>query len=62
MEEAKEYKAYLKALKKATESVNKDKKKPVQSKRILSMTTFSDGGMCRGAGAAVRGTNFKGVM
>ena len=62
MEEAKEYKAYLKALKKATDSVAEDKKKTPKSKRILSMTTFSDGGMCRGGGAAVRGTNFKGVM
>jgi len=66
MEEAKDYKAYLKALKEAT------KKKPTSStsdyikrrKQLAGIKTIklSEGGMCRGMGAAVKGGNFKGVM
>jgi hypothetical protein len=61
MEEAKEYKAYLKALKEAT------KKKPTnfikRRKELAGIKTIklSEGGMCRGMGAAVKGGNFKGV-
>jgi len=60
MEEAKDYKAYLKALKAATDSVKKDKyKKRVKALgKFPAVKTFSCGGM----GIAVKGGNFKGVM
>jgi hypothetical protein len=58
MEEATEYKAYLEALKKATDSVKEDKQdkaaKAVAKNRI---TNFSCGGM----GIAVQGGKFEGV-
>ena len=58
MEEATEYKAYLEALKKATDSVKEDKQdkaaKAVAKNRI---TYFS----CGGLGIAVKGGKFEGV-
>ena len=58
MEEATEYKAYLEALKKATDSVKEEKQdkaaKAVAKNRI---TNFSCGGM----GIAVKGGKFEGV-
>ncbi len=65
MDEAKDYKAYLKALKEMT----KKKDKPTSSaagyvkrrKQLMSIPTFSGGGMCRGMGAAIKGGDFKGV-
>ena len=58
MDEAKDYKAYLEALKKATDSVKEDKQdkaaKAVAKNRI---TNFSCGGM----GIAVKGGKFEGV-
>ena len=68
MDEAKDYKAYLKALKAATDSVKKDKYKKYKKnigagiKVLPDVAKFSGGGMCRGMGAAVKGGNFKGVM
>jgi len=58
MDEATEYKAYLKALKEATDSVKGDKQdkaaKAVAKNRI---TNFS----CGGIGIAVKGGKFEGV-
>tara|TARA_R100001460_G_scaffold33177_1_gene64870 strand:- start:286 stop:453 length:168 start_codon:yes stop_codon:yes gene_type:complete len=54
MEEAKDYKAYLKALKEATED-GKKKPKPVKPVKM------SVGGECRGMGIAVKGGKFEGV-
>ena len=65
MDEAKDYKAYLKALKEATKKKNTSaadfikRRKQLAGAKILKM---SGGGMCRGMGAAVKGGNFKGVM
>ena len=53
MEEATEYKKYLEALRKATESVKEEKKKPKPKIQKLS---------CGGMGIAIKGGNFKGVL
>ena len=63
MDEAKDYKAYLKALKEAT------KKKPTSSasdyikrrKQLAGVKTIKNFS-CGGMGIAVKGGNFKGVM
>jgi len=65
MDEAKDYKAYLKALKEMT----KKKDKPTSSaagyvkrrKQLMGIPTFSGGGECRGMGIAVKGGKFEGV-
>lgn len=56
MEEATEYKKYLAALKKATDSVKEDKKKQKGTVKI-QLTKFSCGGM----GHAIKGGKFEGV-
>jgi len=57
MEEATEYKNYLKALKKATDSVNEGKKsKSKRSLRITEPVLRS-----RGGGISIQGTKFEGV-
>jgi len=58
MEEATEYKAYLEALKKATDSVKEEKQdKAAKAVAKLKITQFSCGGM----GIAVKGGKFEGV-
>jgi len=58
MEEATEYKAYLKALKEATDSVKKEKQnKAAKAVAKMKVTQFSCGGM----GIAVKGGKFEGV-
>jgi hypothetical protein len=58
MDEAKEYKAYLKALKKATDSVKEDKQdKAAKAVAKMKVTQFS----CGGVGAAHKGGKFIGV-
>lgn len=58
MEEATEYKAYLKALKKATDSVKEEKQnKAAKAVAKMKVTQFSCGGM----GAAHKGGKFIGV-
>ena len=58
MEEATEYKAYLKALKEATDSVKKEKQnKAAKAVAKMKITQFSCGGM----GIAVKGGKFEGV-
>jgi hypothetical protein len=58
MEEATEYKAYLEALKKATDSVKGDKQdkaaKAVAKNKIINLS-------CGGMGIAVKGGKFEGV-
>ncbi len=61
MEEAKDYKAYLKALKEATKKKPKDFTKRRKELAAIKTIKLSEGGMCRGMGAAVKGGNFKGV-
>jgi len=62
MEEAKDYKAYLKALKAATDSVKKDKyKKREKALGKFPIVKMSVGGECRGMGIAVKGGKFEGV-
>jgi len=58
MEEATEYKAYLKALKEATNSVKEEKQnKAAKAVAKMKVTQFSCGGM----GIAVKGGKFEGV-
>jgi len=58
MEEAKDYKAYLKALKKATEKKNTSAADFIKRrKQLMSIKTFSCGGM----GIAIKGGKFEGV-
>tara|TARA_R100000951_G_scaffold110952_1_gene109399 strand:+ start:146 stop:325 length:180 start_codon:yes stop_codon:yes gene_type:complete len=58
MEEATEYKAYLKALKEATDSVKEDKQdKAAKAVAKMKITNFSCGGM----GIAEKGGKFTGV-
>ena len=58
MEEATEYKAYLKALKEATDSVKEEKQnKAAKAVAKMKITQFSCGGM----GIAVKGGKFEGV-
>ena len=58
MEEATEYKAYLEALKKATDSVKEEKQnKAAKAVAKMKVTQFSCGGM----GIAVKGGKFEGV-
>ena len=52
MEEATEYKKYLEALRKATESVKEDKEK--QKPKIQKLS-------CGGMGIAIKGGKFEGV-
>ena len=65
MDEALEYKKYLKALKEMTKKKNSNtsdfikRRKQLAGARIFKM---SEGGICRGMGAAVKGGKFKGVM
>tara|TARA_R100001015_G_C4475589_1_gene57785 strand:+ start:168 stop:365 length:198 start_codon:yes stop_codon:yes gene_type:complete len=64
MEEAKDYKAYLKALKEATKKKKPDSNAAIKRRKnilTLGLTKMSEGGMCRGMGAAVKGGDFKGV-
>lgn len=72
MDEAKDYKAYLKALKEATKKKQTgtlgSTKDYIKRRKIIAgievmpkVGKFTDGGMCRGMGAAVKGGNFKGV-
>ena len=56
MEEATEYKKYLEALRKATESVKEDKEKQKQ-KQKPKIQKLSCGGM----GIAIKGGKFEGV-
>ena len=64
MEEAKDYKAYLKALKEATKKKNNSasdfmkRRKELAGAKILKMSV---GGECRGMGIAVKGGKFEGV-
>ena len=65
MDEAKDYKAYLKALKEMTKkksSLPSSKKYKKVLGTFPTIKKLSEGGMCRGMGAAVKGGNFKGVM
>tara|TARA_A100001391_G_scaffold198824_1_gene180920 strand:- start:691 stop:870 length:180 start_codon:yes stop_codon:yes gene_type:complete len=58
MEEAKDYKAYLKALKEMTKKKNTSAADFIKRrKQLMSLKTFSCGGM----GIAIKGGNFKGV-
>ena len=58
MEEAKDYKAYLKALKEATKKKNTSAADYIKRrKQLMGVKTFSCGGM----GIAIKGGNFKGV-
>jgi hypothetical protein len=58
MEEATEYKAYLKALKEATDSVKEEKQnKAAKAVAKMKVTQFS----CGGIGIAVKGGKFEGV-
>jgi hypothetical protein len=58
MEEATEYKAYLKALKEATDSVKEEKQnKAAKAVAKMKITQFS----CGGIGIAVKGGKFEGV-
>ena len=54
MEEATEYKKYLEALRKATESVKEDKEKQKQKPKIKKLS-------CGGMGIAIKGGKFEGV-
>ena len=58
MEEATEYKKYLKALKEATKKKNTSAADYIKRrKQLMGVKTFSCGGM----GIAIKGGNFKGV-
>ena len=64
MDEAKDYKAYLKALKKATDSVRNDKEEKsfLKRRKILSGGNIKTINLsCGGMGIAVRGGKFEGV-
>lgn len=66
MDEAKEYKKYLKSLKKATDSVKDDKKKIKELPLGLQKDTSTGFGtnitkLSRGGGIAIQGTKFEGV-
>ena len=65
MDEALEYKKYLKALKEMTKKKNTSASNFIKRRKQLAGGTIlkmSEGGICRGMGAAVKGGNFKGVM
>ena len=58
MDEAKDYKAYLKALKEMTKKKNTSASDFIKRrKQLAGVKTFSCGGM----GIAIKGGNFKGV-
>ena len=57
LDEAKEKKNYKKK-DRIESSGDKDRIKLMKS----NLTRYTEGGMCRGAGAAIRGTKFKGVF
>ena len=57
MDEATAYKAYLKALKKATDSVKRDKQDKAAKAAARNIINLSCGGM----GIAVKGGKFEGV-
>ena len=67
MDEANDYKAYLKALKEMTKKEDKPSSSAagyIKRRRELAgikTIKMSEGGMCRGMGAAVKGGKFEGV-
>jgi len=64
MEEAKDYKAYLKALKEMTKKKNTSASDFIKRRKALGkfpIVKMSVGGECRGMGIAVKGGKFEGV-
>ena len=62
MDEAKEYKAYLKALKEATKKKNTSASDFIKRRKQLAGVKTIKNFSCGGMGIAVKGGNFKGVM
>ena len=62
MDEAKDYKAYLKALKEATKKKNTSASDFIKRRKQLAGVKTIKNFSCGGMGIAVKGGKFKGVM
>ena len=62
MDEAKDYKAYLKALKEATKKKNTSAADFIKRRKQLAGVKTIKNFSCGGMGIAVKGGTFKGVM